>query len=242
MRQEIKEVRAAHPEVVKKYRDASARTNRESRTANCAGRRAAAQGSHVLRRPLRHLGRIDPARQPPRAIRASSAQERTGRSHARVHHPGNFPRTEHARREGERRAHFATCRRAAKPSWKKSANKSKTLSKQFTRYGILFVVSAPSGAGKDHALRCFAPDTGLRLLRFLHHAHTAAGRNRRRRLSFPGRGGISSRGSRAGEFLEHARRARALSTARCESRSSQQSEERRGRLDRYRYSRRRSDP
>src|SRR4051812_24472800 len=33
-------------------------------------------------------------------------------------------------------------------NWRKSANKSKTLSKQFTRTGILFVVSAPSGAGK----------------------------------------------------------------------------------------------
>src|SRR6187431_3631546 len=36
----------------------------------------------------------------------------------------------------------------AKPSSKKFASKSKTLSKQFTRSGILFVVSAPSGAGK----------------------------------------------------------------------------------------------
>jgi guanylate kinase len=36
----------------------------------------------------------------------------------------------------------------ANRSWKKSASKSKTLSKQFTRTGILFVISAPSGAGK----------------------------------------------------------------------------------------------
>jgi len=36
----------------------------------------------------------------------------------------------------------------ANRNWKKSANKSKTLSNQFTRTGILFVVSAPSGAGK----------------------------------------------------------------------------------------------
>src|SRR3954469_13292976 len=33
-------------------------------------------------------------------------------------------------------------------NWRKSASRSKTLSKQFTRSGILFVVSAPSGAGK----------------------------------------------------------------------------------------------
>ena len=36
----------------------------------------------------------------------------------------------------------------ANRSWRKSVSKSKTLSKQFTRTGILFVVSAPSGAGK----------------------------------------------------------------------------------------------
>lgn len=36
----------------------------------------------------------------------------------------------------------------ANPNWRKSASKSKTLSKQFSRSGILFVVSAPSGAGK----------------------------------------------------------------------------------------------
>src|SRR5438105_8164694 len=36
----------------------------------------------------------------------------------------------------------------ARPSWKKSANRSKTLSSRFSRHGILFVLSAPSGAGK----------------------------------------------------------------------------------------------
>jgi len=36
----------------------------------------------------------------------------------------------------------------AKRSWKKSANKFKTLSSRFSRHGILFVLSAPSGAGK----------------------------------------------------------------------------------------------
>src|SRR5712691_10999849 len=37
----------------------------------------------------------------------------------------------------------------ASPRSRRSANKSKTLSKEFSRYGILFVVSAPSGAGKS---------------------------------------------------------------------------------------------
>jgi len=36
----------------------------------------------------------------------------------------------------------------ANRNWKKSASKSSILSKQFSRTGILFVVSAPSGAGK----------------------------------------------------------------------------------------------
>lgn len=36
----------------------------------------------------------------------------------------------------------------AKQSWKRFANRFRTLNKQFTRYGILFVISAPSGAGK----------------------------------------------------------------------------------------------
>src|SRR5438046_10472993 len=36
----------------------------------------------------------------------------------------------------------------ARRSWKRLGSKSKILSKQFSRYGILFVISAPSGAGK----------------------------------------------------------------------------------------------
>src|SRR5712691_8522911 len=37
----------------------------------------------------------------------------------------------------------------ASPRSRRFANKSKILSKEFSRYGILFVVSAPSGAGKS---------------------------------------------------------------------------------------------
>src|SRR5258708_8697070 len=36
----------------------------------------------------------------------------------------------------------------AKRNWKRFGSRSRTLSKQFSRYGILFVISAPSGAGK----------------------------------------------------------------------------------------------
>src|SRR5947207_612429 len=43
---------------------------------------------------------------------------------------------------------FRSMSSPANPSWKRFASKSKTLSNRFTRTGILFVVSAPSGAGK----------------------------------------------------------------------------------------------
>ena len=36
----------------------------------------------------------------------------------------------------------------AKRNWKRFGSRSKILSKKFSRYGILFVISAPSGAGK----------------------------------------------------------------------------------------------
>jgi guanylate kinase len=36
----------------------------------------------------------------------------------------------------------------AKRSWKEFASKFKTLNKEFTRHGIFFIISAPSGAGK----------------------------------------------------------------------------------------------
>src|SRR6266567_3840408 len=43
---------------------------------------------------------------------------------------------------------FHSASSPARRIWKKFASRSKTLSKQFSRQGILFVVSAPSGAGK----------------------------------------------------------------------------------------------
>src|SRR5438067_8847619 len=43
---------------------------------------------------------------------------------------------------------FRSVSSLAKRSWKKSANKFKILGSRFSRTGILFVLSAPSGAGK----------------------------------------------------------------------------------------------
>ena len=49
----------------------------------------------------------------------------------------------------------------AKRNWKRFASKSKTLSKQFSRYGILFVISAPSGAGKTTLVAAFRQTSEL---------------------------------------------------------------------------------
>src|SRR5438477_9642283 len=43
---------------------------------------------------------------------------------------------------------FLSASSPARPSWRRFASKPKILSKKFSRRGILFVVSAPSGAGK----------------------------------------------------------------------------------------------
>src|SRR5438045_3901333 len=43
---------------------------------------------------------------------------------------------------------FLSASSPARPSWRRFASRPKILSKKFSRRGILFVVSAPSGAGK----------------------------------------------------------------------------------------------
>jgi guanylate kinase len=48
-----------------------------------------------------------------------------------------------------------------KPNWKRSGSKFKTLSKQFSRHGILFVISAPSGAGKTTLVEALRQTTNL---------------------------------------------------------------------------------
>ena len=111
LRKEIKEIRAIYPEVVKKYRTALLERHREGGSRSRDRRRAAPEGSHDLRGPFRHLGRIDAPGKSSRPVRPSPPQERTGRPNARIHHPGNFPRTQYPRRKIERRGNFRACRR-----------------------------------------------------------------------------------------------------------------------------------
>src|SRR5438874_2272811 len=92
----------------------------------------------------------------------------------------------------------------ANRNWKKSASKSRTLSRQFTRTGILFVVSAPSGAGKTtlcDALRQ-TPD-------FVYSVSSTtrpprAGEIDGEDYRFLSEGDFLAR-IKAGEFLEHAK-------------------------------------
>ena len=91
-----------------------------------------------------------------------------------------------------------------RPSWKKSANKSRTLNKQFSRYGILFVVSAPSGAGKTTLCDGASPDAGFRLFRFLHDARATCRRNPGEDYHFISEQEFLTRVA-AQEFLEHAK-------------------------------------
>src|SRR5881392_3646611 len=98
---------------------------------------------------------------------------------------------------------FRNASLSARPSWKKSANKSKTLSSRFSRYGILFVLSAPSGAGKTtlvDALRetsefVYSMSCTTRPAR----ASEVDGEDYR----FLSEGEFNAR-ARGGEFLEHA--------------------------------------
>src|SRR5215831_17189567 len=49
----------------------------------------------------------------------------------------------------------------AKPNWRRFGNKFKTLSNEFSRQGILFVISAPSGAGKTTLVEAIRQTSNL---------------------------------------------------------------------------------
>ena len=68
--------------------------------------RPAARGEPV-RRPQRHLGRNRPPAQPPAAVRRGAAARRKLRPQAGIHRPGNGPRGQHDRLEGQRRGDLA---------------------------------------------------------------------------------------------------------------------------------------
>src|SRR5436853_4322073 len=91
----------------------------------------------------------------------------------------------------------------ARPSWKKSANRSKTLSSRFSRYGILFVLSAPSGAGKTTLV-----DALRKTSEFIYSVSCTtrparAGEVEAEDYRFLSDAEFNAR-AKAGEFLEHA--------------------------------------
>src|SRR5437899_1970851 len=91
----------------------------------------------------------------------------------------------------------------AKPSSKKFASKSKTLSSRFSRYGILFVLSAPSGAGKTTLV-----DALRKTSEFIYSVSCTtrparAGEVEAEDYRFLSDAEFNAR-AKAGEFLEHA--------------------------------------
>src|SRR6266566_6794370 len=56
---------------------------------------------------------------------------------------------------------FRSVSSPAKRSWRRFESKFKTLSKQFSRHGILFVISAPSGAGKTTLVEALRQTSNL---------------------------------------------------------------------------------
>jgi guanylate kinase len=91
----------------------------------------------------------------------------------------------------------------AKPSWKKFASKSKTLSSRFTRTGILFVLSAPSGAGKTTLVDALRETSEFIYSVSCTTRPARAGEVDGEDYQFLSEDEFNTR-SRAGEFLEHA--------------------------------------
>src|SRR2546425_6763925 len=91
----------------------------------------------------------------------------------------------------------------AKRSWKKSANKFKTLSSRFSRYGILFVISAPSGAGKRTLVDALRKTSEFVYSVSCTTRPTRAGEVEGEDYRFVSEEEFSAR-AKAGEFLEHA--------------------------------------
>ena len=91
----------------------------------------------------------------------------------------------------------------AKPSSKKFGSRSKTLSSRFSRHGILFVLSAPSGAGKTTLV-----DALRQTSEFIYSASCTtrparAGESEGEDYQFLADSEFAAR-VKAGEFLEHA--------------------------------------
>src|SRR5207237_9677241 len=98
---------------------------------------------------------------------------------------------------------FRNASLSVRPSWKKFASKFKTLSSRFSRYGILFVLSAPSGAGKTTLV-----DALRKTSEFIYSVSCTtrparAGEVEAEDYRFLSEAEFNAR-AKAGEFLEHA--------------------------------------
>src|SRR4029077_2620346 len=92
---------------------------------------------------------------------------------------------------------------SAKPSWKKSASKFKPLSSRFSRYGILFVLSAPSGAGKTTLVEALRKTSEFVYSASCTTRPARAGETEGQDYQFLTEPEFTTR-VKAGEFLDHA--------------------------------------
>src|SRR5438270_7278802 len=91
----------------------------------------------------------------------------------------------------------------ARPNWKKFASKFKTLSNQFSRTGILFVISAPSGAGKTTLVDALRQSSEFIYSVSCTTRPARAGEVEGEDYRFVAEEEFNAR-AKAGEFLEHA--------------------------------------
>src|SRR5437660_389469 len=98
---------------------------------------------------------------------------------------------------------FRSASSFARPSSKKSASKSKTLSSRFSRYGILFVLSAPSGAGKTTLVDALRQSSEFIYSVSWTTRPARAGEVEGEDYRFVAEEEFNAR-AKAGEFLEHA--------------------------------------
>src|SRR5206468_11810026 len=92
----------------------------------------------------------------------------------------------------------------AKPNSRRSASKFKTLSKQFSRHGILFVISAPSGAGKTTQVEALRKTSNLLYSVSCTKRAPSVGEIDGENYQFLSSADFRAR-VEAGDFLEHAR-------------------------------------
>ena len=205
MRKKIKEVRALHPDVVKQYRAALLdRIQKAGLPIPSDDERVLKEISFFADR-VRRFGGVDATA---KVILLSlriicEAKNRLDERWSSSHRKFFANSTPWARKRMMLQSPSALS--PARPIWRRFANKSRTLNKQFSRQGILFVISAPSGAGKTTLVEALRKTSNFLLFGLLHHTSTAQPvKSTADDYRFLAAAEFHAR-VEAGDFLEHAK-------------------------------------